>query len=92
VRIAKVISVMLFGPLLGVMTGFLFGVITVEVINLLHGYNDAFNRQHPAPGDGIMIMIFGFFGLLVAIPLSVLLAGRLWQGQSSVNEAQIGKE
>ncbi len=91
-RIVKVISVMLFGPLLGVIAGFLVGVITVRVINLLHGYNDAFNRQHPAPGDGIMIMMFGFFGSLVAMPLSVLLAGRLWHGQSSVNQAQIGKE
>lgn len=37
-------------------------------------------------------MIFGFFDLNVSISLSVVLAARLWRGQSSANEAQVGKE
>jgi hypothetical protein len=73
VRIAKVISVMLVGPLLGVIAGFLVGGITLNII--LKG-------RHAAPGDGMLIMIFGFAGLLVSRPLSVVLAARLW-GQSS---------
>jgi hypothetical protein len=77
VRIAKVIAVMLFGPLLGVIAGFFVGGITLNII--LKGQTRQLATE-------MLIMIFGLVGLLVSIPLSVVLAARLW-GQSSANEA-----
>jgi hypothetical protein len=79
---------MLFGPVLGSIAGLFVGGITVKIINISHGYNDAFNRQHAAPGDGILIMMFIFVGLLVSIPLSVVWAQRVW-ARSSGNTKSI---
>jgi hypothetical protein len=82
-RIAKAIAVMLFGPLLGVIAGFFVGGITVEIINALQGPNIVVNPQHATPGDGILIMLFVLVGLLVSIPLSIVLAVRVWARSSS---------
>ena len=87
-RIVKVIAVMLFGPSLGVIAGLFVGGITVKIINISQGHNDVFNRKHPAPGDGILIMMFIFVGLLASIPLSMAWAARVW-GQSSANVKSI---
>jgi integral membrane sensor domain MASE1 len=75
-RIAKVIAVMLFVPLLGVIAGIVVGVITLTII--LKG-------RQGGPGDGILIMLFGSVALLISIPLAFGLAVRLWT-QSSANE------
>jgi hypothetical protein len=82
VRIAKVISVMLVGPLLGVIAGFLVGGITLNII--LKG-------RHAAPGDGMLIMIFGLAGLLASIPLSAVVAAQLWR-QLSAREEHVRTE
>ena len=72
-RIAKVIGVMLLGPLLGIAAGFIVGVVAMP-----RDPNFAANGGHSPPGDGILIILFILAGLVVSIPLSAVLAWQLW--------------
>jgi hypothetical protein len=64
-------------PLLGVIAGFLVGGITLNII---------VKGRHAAPGDGMLIMIFGLAGLLASIPLSAVVAAQLWSQLSAKEE------
>jgi hypothetical protein len=68
-RIAKVIAIMFFGPVLGILAGFAVGVIAMPTQTPYVGR---------APGDGFLIMGCVVLGLLVSIPLSAVLAGVVW--------------
>jgi hypothetical protein len=82
VKIAKVIAVMLFGPLLGIFAGFVVGVVAMP-----QDPNFVSNGGHGAPGDGILVIVFTLVGLVVSIPLSAVLAWRLWFRPSAIAEA-----
>jgi hypothetical protein len=68
-RIARVIAVMFFGPVLGILAGFVVGALAMPT-------------QTPdvgrAPGDGFLIMGCVALGFFVSIPVSAVLAGVLW--------------
>ena len=68
-RIAKVIAVMVFGPLLGILAGFLVGVLAMPAQTSSGGR---------APGDGFLIMGCVALGFFISIPVSAILAGKLW--------------
>lgn len=68
-RIAKVIAVMVFGPVLGIVTGFLVGILAMPAQTSAGGR---------APGDGFLIMGCVALGFFISIPVSAILAGKLW--------------
>jgi hypothetical protein len=69
VRIFKVIGVMLLGPLLGILAGFILGVIAMP--------HQAIEGGRAPGGDGILVIAFILLGLLVSIPLSIGLSWRI---------------
>lgn len=68
-RIVKVIAIMFFGPVLGILVGFVAGIIAMPTQTPDAGR---------APGDGFLIMGCVVLGLLISIPVSAVLAGKLW--------------
>jgi hypothetical protein len=68
-RIVNVIAIMFFGPALGVLVGFVVGIIAMPTQTVEAGR---------APGDGVLIMGCIALGLLISIPVSAVLAGKLW--------------
>jgi hypothetical protein len=66
VSIAKVMAVMVFGPVLGILVGFLVGILAMPA-----------QMRGRAPGDGLLVIgcALGFF---VSIPVSAVMAGKLW--------------
>jgi hypothetical protein len=76
-RIAKVITVMFFGPALGILVGFAVGVVAMP-------------SQAPdggrAPGDGFLIMGCVVISFLLSIPVSAALAGKLWSNSSKKSD------
>jgi hypothetical protein len=77
-RIAKVIAIMFFGPVLGILAGFAVGVIAMPTQTPYVGR---------APGDGFLIMGCVVLGLLVSIPLSAVLAGAVWSRSATDQNA-----
>ncbi|MGB2605795.1 MAG: hypothetical protein WBC78_19485 [Candidatus Sulfotelmatobacter sp.] len=67
-KIAKVIGVLLVGPLLGILAGLVLGAFAIP----------AQTAGGRAPGDGFLVMGYVFLGLFVSIPVSVALAGVVW--------------
>jgi len=78
VRVLRVIAVMLLGPLLGILAGFILGVIAMP-------HQAAEGGR--APGDGILVMAFIFLGLVVSIPLSIRLSWRIWSRSGATAES-----
>jgi len=72
-RLPKVIGILLGGPVLGVVSGFVVGGLLLPP--------DPTGRG--APGDGFLIMLCIGIGLAVSIPASVLLA--VWSWRRSVH-------
>jgi hypothetical protein len=68
-RLLKVIGILLIGPVLGVVSGFIVGGLLLPP--------DPTGRG--APGDGFLIMFSIGIGLAVSIPASVLLAVWSWR-------------
>jgi hypothetical protein len=68
-KIVKVIAIMFFGPVLGILAGFVVGIIAMPTQSTDVGR---------APGDGFLIMGCVVLGLLISIPVSAVLAGKLW--------------
>jgi hypothetical protein len=68
-KIVKVIAIMFFGPVLGILAGFVVGIIAMPTQSADVGR---------APGDGFLIMGCAVLGLLISIPVSAVLAGKLW--------------
>jgi hypothetical protein len=68
-RIVKAIAIMFFGPVLGILAGFAVGVIVMPTQTPNSGR---------APGDGFLIIGCVVLGLLVSLPVSAVLAGKLW--------------
>jgi hypothetical protein len=68
VRVAKVIAVLIFGPILGLITGFVLGVVAMP-------------SQVPgdrSPGDGFLIMGCIFVCVLLSVLGSAALAWKIW--------------
>lgn len=68
-RIVKVIAIMFFGPVLGILVGFVIGIIAMPTQTADAGR---------APGDGFLLMGCIALGLLISVPVSAVLAGKLW--------------
>ena len=68
-RLFKVICVLVVGPVLGVISGFIVGSLLLPADPTGKG----------APGDGFVIIISVLIGLALSIPVSVLLARRTWR-------------
>lgn len=68
-KIAKAIAILILGPLLGLL-------VASVAAGLVLGSNPqiAANGGHPAPGDGILIMIYLAISFLVSVPLSIAAA------------------
>jgi hypothetical protein len=73
-KVVKAITILLFGPILGILAGFLVGVIAMPVQTLSGGR---------APGDGFLMMGCLALGLCVSVPLSLLFAGTALFGSSA---------
>jgi hypothetical protein len=69
-RLLKVIAILLFGPLLGILVAFF-----VSALALPADPNFAANGGHASPGDGFGIMGFVLIRLLVSLPVSIWRAG-----------------
>jgi len=69
-KIVKVVAVMLLGPLLGILAG-----VVLALLKLPPNTSDVGR----APGDGFLIMMFAFVGLVVSIPVSGALALAVWR-------------
>jgi hypothetical protein len=67
-RIVKVIAIMFFAPVLGILAGFVVGIIAMPTPTADAGR---------APGDGFLIMGCVVLGLLISTPVSAVLAGKL---------------
>jgi hypothetical protein len=70
-RIIAAFAVMVFGPLFGILIGAIAGVLAMP-----HGSANTGR----SPGDGFLIIGTALAGSLVAIPLSILLAHKIWIG------------
>jgi len=70
-RILGAVSVLLFGPLLGILIGFVGAAFSLPP-----DPNFEANGGHAAPGDGILIMLCVLVSLVITVPLS--LAGAAW--------------
>jgi hypothetical protein len=59
---------MVFGPVLGILVGFLVGILAIPA---------QISTRGRAPGDGLLVIgcALGFF---VSIPVSAVMAGKLW--------------
>jgi hypothetical protein len=68
-RIVKAIAIMFFGPALGILAGFVVGVLAMPTQTPNAGR---------APGDGFLIMGCVVLGFLVSVPVSAVLAGKVW--------------
>jgi len=68
-RLFKVICVLVIGPVLGVISGFIVG-------SLLLPPDPTGNA---APGDGFLIVISVLIGLVLSIPAFILLARWTWR-------------
>jgi hypothetical protein len=71
-RLLKVVGILLIGPVLGVVSGFVVGGLLLPP--------DATGRG--APGDGFLFMLCIGIGLAVFIPASVLFAVWSWRRSS----------
>lgn len=60
---------MVFGPVFGILAGFLVGMLAMPAQTSAGGR---------APGDGFLIMGCVALGFFVSIPVSAVLAGKLW--------------
>jgi len=72
-RVAKAISILLIGPLLGILVAFVLAVLALPP-----DPNFVKNGGHASPGDGMLIILYVITGLAVSVPLSVFLAGIYW--------------
>lgn len=68
-RLLKVIAILVIGPLLGVVGGFIVGGLLLP--------------SDPAPGDSFLVIICAAIGFSVSIAASVMLAD--WSWRHSVN-------
>jgi hypothetical protein len=68
-RIVKVIAIMFFGPVTGILVGLVIGVITMPTQTASSGR---------APGDGFVIMGCVVLGLVISVPVSAVLANKFW--------------
>jgi len=60
---------MVFGPVLGIAAGFLVGILAMPAQTSAGGR---------APGDGFLITGCVALGFFISIPVSGILAGKLW--------------
>ena len=67
-KVVKVITVLVFGPLLGAIAGFVLGIVAMPSPTPSGG----------SPGDGILIMGCVGLGTLVSLLVSAALAWRMW--------------
>jgi hypothetical protein len=69
-KFLKVLAILLFGPLLGIVVAFVLGSLALRP-----DPNFVANGGHVSPGDGFLILAYLFISLLVSVPLSFVLAG-----------------
>lgn len=86
-KILKASAILLIGPLLGLLIAFLVSVIVLSLNS-----NFATHNGPPAPGDGILILIFGFISLVISVPLSALMAGFVLFRKSKSNNSTQGSD
>ncbi len=75
-RIAKVIAVMVFGPLLGTLAGVVLGGLKIRADPM---------RQ---PGFHLVLVVFAFLGFVISIPVSVMLAVAIWRSSGTVPKSK----
>jgi hypothetical protein len=69
-KFLKVLAILLFGPLLGIVVAFVLGSLALPP-----DPNFVANGERVSPGDGFSILAYLFISLLVSVPLSFVLAG-----------------
>ena len=67
-RVLKSISILLFVPLFGLFIALAAGAVALRLDPNLQ------NGVRPAPGDGILVLLFIFLSLIISIPTSLVLA------------------
>ena len=65
-RVLKSIAILLFVPLLGLLIAFAAGAVALRLDPNLQ------NGVRPAPGDGILILLFIFLSLIISVPTSLV--------------------
>jgi TRAP-type C4-dicarboxylate transport system permease small subunit len=69
-KVLKAISILVIGPILGILVAFFLGVLALPA-----DPNFVANGGHAAPGDGFLTMGLIFLALIVSVPLSAIIAG-----------------
>ncbi|MGD0566758.1 MAG: hypothetical protein ABSA78_00010 [Candidatus Sulfotelmatobacter sp.] len=69
-KVLKALSILLFGPLLGIVVAFILGSLALSP-----DPNFVANGGHASPGDGFQIMGYVAISLVISVPLSIFLAG-----------------
>ena len=77
-KVLRAISILFLGPLMGILIAF-----ALAAISLRNDPNIVANGGHTTPGDGILIMLYGFISLVVSIPLSIWGAVVVWNRPSA---------
>ncbi len=68
-KVLKALSILLFGPLLGIVVAFILGSLALSP-----DPNFVANGGHASPGDGFQIMGYVAISLVISPPLSIFLA------------------
>jgi hypothetical protein len=71
VRTVKVLAVMLVGPLLGILTGFIVGALALPA--------EPAGAVGRSPGDGFLIIGLVSLGFVISLPVSAGIAVHLWR-------------
>lgn len=66
----KAVVVALLGPVMGLLLGGMIGALLLPPVS---------DPTQGAPGDGFLIMLCAFFGLVLCTVASVSLAVRIWR-------------
>jgi hypothetical protein len=77
-KIAKVVGIIVLGPILGAVFGCLVGVL------LLPPVADPTMR---APGDGILIAMCALVGVILCTVVALVLAAKVWWRSDAANKA-----
>ena len=77
-RLLKVIAIMVIGPSLGVVSGFIIGSRLLPT--------------DPNPGDSFLVIICAAIGFSVSIAASVMLADRSWRHSANLKARQNSNE
>ncbi|HEV2729500.1 MAG TPA: hypothetical protein VGV15_05670 [Terriglobales bacterium] len=70
-KVSKVITVVILGPLLGAVIGFCLGTFSVPIGD---------PQASRAPGDGFLIILYVLGGFAIGVLASSVIAFRIWRG------------